>query len=72
MAREHGLIVCADEVYDKVLYDDAVHTSIALLSEDVLTLTFNGLSKTTAPAATALAGWWCLATSAAPLITSKA
>jgi len=45
MAREHGLIVCADEVYDKVLYDDAVHTSIASLSEDVLTLTFNGLSK---------------------------
>lgn len=45
MAREHGLIVCADEVYDKVLYDDATHTSIASLSEDVLTLTFNGLSK---------------------------
>ena len=45
MAREHGLIVCADEVYDKMLYDDAVHTSIASLSEDVLTLTFNGLSK---------------------------
>ena len=45
MAREHGLIVCADEVYDKVLYDGATHTSIASLSEDVLTLTFNGLSK---------------------------
>ena len=45
MAREHGLIVCADEVYDKVLYDDATHTSIASLSEDVLTLTFNCLSK---------------------------
>jgi len=45
LARQHGLIVCADEVYDKVLYDGATHTSIASLSEDVLTLTFNGLSK---------------------------
>ena len=45
IAREYGLIVCADEVYDKVLFDGATHTSIASLSEDVLTLTFNGLSK---------------------------
>ena len=45
IAREHGLIIYADEVYDKVLYDGVTHTSIASLSEDVLTLTFNGLSK---------------------------
>jgi alanine-synthesizing transaminase len=45
IAREHKLIVLADEIYDKVLYDGATHTSIASLSDDVLTLTFNGLSK---------------------------
>jgi alanine-synthesizing transaminase len=45
MAREHGLIVYADEVYDKVLYGEARHTSVASLSEDVLTVSFNGLSK---------------------------
>ncbi|MEJ7931330.1 pyridoxal phosphate-dependent aminotransferase [Ramlibacter sp. AN1015] len=45
IAREHGLVLLADEVYDKVLYDDARHTAIASLSEDVLTLTFNSLSK---------------------------
>ena len=45
IAREHGLVIFADEVYDKVLYDGARHTAIASLSEDVLTLTFNSLSK---------------------------
>ncbi len=45
IAREHGLIIFADEVYDKVLYDDAVHTAIGSLSSDVLTLTFNSMSK---------------------------
>lgn len=45
VAREHGLVICADEVYDKVLYDGVKHTAIASLSEDVLTLTLNGLSK---------------------------
>ena len=45
LAREHGLIIFADEVYDKVLYDDVKHTPIASLSDDVLTLTFNSLSK---------------------------
>ncbi len=45
IAREHGLVLLADEVYDKVLYDDVKHTAIASLSEDVLTLTFNSLSK---------------------------
>ena len=45
IARKHGLIIFADEVYDKVLYDDVRHTAIASLSQDVLTLTFNSLSK---------------------------
>ncbi|HXE47397.1 MAG TPA: pyridoxal phosphate-dependent aminotransferase [Ramlibacter sp.] len=45
IAREHNLVIFADEVYDKVLYDGAKHTAIASLSEDVLTLTFNSLSK---------------------------
>ena len=45
LAREHGLGIFADEVYDKVLYDGVKHTPIASLSTDVLTLTFNSLSK---------------------------
>ena len=45
VARQHGLVILSDEVYDKVLYDDAKHTAIASLSQDVLTLTFNSLSK---------------------------
>jgi alanine-synthesizing transaminase len=45
IAREHGLVILADEVYDKVLYDGVKHTPIASLSSDLLTLTFNSLSK---------------------------
>ncbi|WP_425472571.1 pyridoxal phosphate-dependent aminotransferase [Tepidimonas aquatica] len=45
LARKHGLIVFADEIYDKVLYDGNVHTSIASLADDILFVTFNGLSK---------------------------
>jgi alanine-synthesizing transaminase len=45
VAREHDLVIYADEVYDKVLYEDVKHTAIASLSDDVLTLTFNSLSK---------------------------
>ena len=45
LAREHGLVVFADEVYDKVLYDDVKHTPLGSLSADVLTITFNSLSK---------------------------
>jgi alanine-synthesizing transaminase len=45
IARENNLVIFADEVYDKVLYDGAKHTAIGSLSEDVLTLTFNSLSK---------------------------
>lgn len=45
VARQHQLIVFADEIYDKTLYDEATHTSIASLADDVLFLTLNGLSK---------------------------
>ncbi|MBS0451078.1 MAG: pyridoxal phosphate-dependent aminotransferase [Proteobacteria bacterium] len=45
IAREHGLVILADEVYDKVLYDGVKHTALGSLSSDVLTLTFNSLSK---------------------------
>ena len=45
LARQHQLIVFADEIYDKTLYDGNTHTSIASLADDVLFLTFNGLSK---------------------------
>lgn len=45
IARQHQLIVFADEIYDKTLYDGATHTSIASLADDVLFVTFNGLSK---------------------------
>ncbi|MDR2127742.1 MAG: pyridoxal phosphate-dependent aminotransferase [Burkholderiaceae bacterium] len=45
IAREHALVIFADEVYDKVLYDGLRHTALASLSTDVLTLTFNSLSK---------------------------
>ena len=45
IARQHQLIVYADEIYDKVLYEGAEHTSIAALADDVLFVTLNGLSK---------------------------
>jgi alanine-synthesizing transaminase len=45
LARQHQLIVFADEIYDKVLYDGVRHTSIASLADDVLFITLNGLSK---------------------------
>ena len=45
IAREHGLILFADEIYDKMLYDQEKHLSLASLSTDVVIITFNGLSK---------------------------
>lgn len=45
VARAHNLIVCSDEIYDKILYDDITHTTTASLAPDLLCLTFNGLSK---------------------------
>lgn len=46
LAREHDLILYSDEIYDKILYDDAKHVPLASLCDDLLILTFNGLSKT--------------------------
>lgn len=45
IARQHQLIIYADEIYDKILYDGAEHVSIASLADDVFFVTFNGLSK---------------------------
>ncbi|WP_344198833.1 pyridoxal phosphate-dependent aminotransferase [Aeromicrobium alkaliterrae] len=45
LARKHDLVLMADEIYDKILYGDAVHHALATIAPDVLTLTFNGLSK---------------------------
>jgi alanine-synthesizing transaminase len=45
IARQHELVVFADEVYDKIIYDGGTHTAIGALSEDVLTVTLNSLSK---------------------------
>jgi len=46
IAREHELIVFSDEIYDKILYDEEQHTATASLANDLVFLTFNGLSKT--------------------------
>ncbi|THB72747.1 MAG: pyridoxal phosphate-dependent aminotransferase [Gammaproteobacteria bacterium] len=45
VAREHDLIIFSDEIYDKILYDDAKHIPIASLANDLVFVTFNGLSK---------------------------
>jgi alanine-synthesizing transaminase len=46
LAREHDLLLLADEIYDRILYDGAVHTPLASLAHDLLCITYNGLSKT--------------------------
>jgi len=46
VARENNLIIYSDEIYDKILYDDTEFTSIASLTDDLMFVTFNGLSKT--------------------------
>jgi len=45
LARENNLIIYSDEIYDKILYDDAKHIPIATLSDDIFCVTFGGLSK---------------------------
>ncbi|GAA3535202.1 pyridoxal phosphate-dependent aminotransferase [Aeromicrobium panaciterrae] len=45
LARKHDLVLMSDEIYDKILYDDAAHIPMASVAPDVLTMTFNGLSK---------------------------
>jgi alanine-synthesizing transaminase len=46
LAEKHNLVVFADEIYDRILYDKALHVPLASLVTNVLCLTFNGLSKT--------------------------
>ena len=46
LAREHDLVIFADEIYDRIVYDDAEHIPMGRLATDVLCITFNGLSKT--------------------------
>lgn len=46
LAREHHLLLLADEIYDRILYDGATHVSLATLAPDLLCITYNGLSKT--------------------------
>jgi alanine-synthesizing transaminase len=45
LAKKHNLVIMADEIYDRVLYDEATHTPMCTLTDDVLVLTYNGLSK---------------------------
>ncbi|MFE2109681.1 pyridoxal phosphate-dependent aminotransferase [Kitasatospora sp. NPDC059463] len=45
IARRHRLVIYADEIYDKILYDDAEHVPLASLAPDLFCVTFNGLSK---------------------------
>ena len=59
LAREHGLIIYSDEIYDKIIYDDAKHIPMASLADDILIVTFNGLSKSYR-AAGFRAGWMIL------------
>lgn len=59
LAREFNLLLFADEIYDKILYDDAVHVPLASLADDVMMISFNGLSKSYRSAGFR-AGWMVL------------
>lgn len=72
LARRHGLMVLADEIYDQILYDDAVHHSAAALAPDLVVLTFCGLSKTYRVAVSAPAGWSSRDRSSTPATTWRA
>ncbi len=58
-ARRHELILFADEIYDRLVFDGKTHTSIASLAPDLFVVTFNGLSKSDRIADFAVVGW-CL------------
>lgn len=60
VARENGLIIFADEIYDRLIYDGEKHIAIASLAPDLLTVCFNGLSKSHKVAGYRV-GWMCLA-----------
>ncbi len=60
VARQHGLIIFADEIYDRLVMDNYEHTAIASLAPDLMTVSFNGLSKSHRIAGFRV-GWMCLA-----------
>lgn len=59
IAREHELILFADEIYDRLVMDGLEHTALASLAPDLLTVSFNGLSKSHLIAGYRC-GWMCL------------
>ncbi|MBN2738149.1 MAG: pyridoxal phosphate-dependent aminotransferase [Spirochaetales bacterium] len=59
IASEHQLLLFADEIYDKILYDGSQHTPMALVAQDLMCITFNGLSKAYRSAGLR-AGWMVL------------
>ncbi|HCV01372.1 pyridoxal phosphate-dependent aminotransferase [Pseudoalteromonas sp. SSMSWG5] len=59
IAREHKLLLLSDEIYEKILYDGATHSSIGALCDDVPIITFNGLAKTYRAAGLRM-GWMVL------------
>lgn len=59
VAREHDLILFADEIYDRLVMDDLEHTALASLAPDLFTISFNGLSKSHRVAGFR-SGWMCL------------
>lgn len=59
LAREHELILFADEIYDRLVMDGAEHVALASLAPDLLTISFNGLSKSHRVAGYRI-GWMCL------------
>lgn len=59
LARKNEIIIFSDEIYDRLIYDDLKHTSIAALSNDVITITFSGLSKSHMLAGFRI-GWMCI------------
>jgi len=71
IARQHQLIVFADEIYDKTLYDGATHTSVAALADDVLSSRSTAVEELPRLAATAAAGWCSRARRSTHATTSR-
>ncbi len=72
LARKHQLLLLADEIYDKILYDDAKHISLATLAPDLLCLTFNGLPRPIGSPGIGPAGWRSPGPRTTPAASSKA
>ena len=72
IGREFDLVMFADEIYDKILFDNEEYIALASLAEDLLMLTFSGLSKSYRVAGSVPVGWWLAAPENAPKIISRA